>query len=446
MFQATMMQLIDLNEPLLKLADAIPWAQIEQQFAKYYSHTGAPAIPIRTMVGLILLKQIENLSDEKVINYWRLSPYFQYFTGEAEFQWKQPCDPSDLVHFRKRIGVEGMELLLKMSVELHQNHEAGQKGKKAKKLKVEEVIVDTTVQEKNITYPTDTKLYNKIIKKVQRIASDVGVRLRQSYTRTVKKLNTSLRFGKSKVKAIKNQATKAQSRLKTIAGRLVRDLERKLEEELKEKYQEFFETAKQILTQKRKDKNKVYSLHEPKVSCISKGKERNKFEFGSKVSIVLSREGNVVLGVKSYKGNPYDGKTLASSLEQVERLTGKEIEKVIADRGYRGSIKVGKAEVLTPKNTKSISKQEAKKKRKTFRRRSAIEGVISQMKRQYGLSRNYLKGELGDGMNCLLSGIGFNLGSYLRKLAKGVENIFLFYTKALLRMVLGAIYQPANQA
>lgn len=146
MFQGTIIQFVNPKHPIIQLADQIPWAKLEKELAKHYSHTGAPAKPIRLMVGLLLLKQLYDLGDETVIEDWKRDPYFQYFSGEAEFQWNQPCDPSDLVHFRKRIGKQGLELLLQISIDLHKNQ-----GGKAKRLKFDQVILDTTVQEKNIT-------------------------------------------------------------------------------------------------------------------------------------------------------------------------------------------------------------------------------------------------------------------------------------------------------
>lgn len=428
MFKNTIIQFVNDQHPLIQLADIIPWNNLEKDLAKHYSHTGAPAKPIRLMIGLLLLKQLYDLGDETIIEDWKRDPYFQYFTGEADFQWNQPCDPSDLVHFRKRIGKEGMELILKMSIELVKN----QKKKKGKKVKFDQVILDTTVQEKNVTYPTDFKLYNKVIKKVWKISQQEGIKLRQSYSRTVKKLSNAYRFSKSKVKKVRLQATRAQKKTKTIAGRLLRDLNRKLSPKLQERYSEFLQLSDQLLKQKRSDKNKVYSLHAPEVSCISKGKTGKKYEFGSKVSVVISKDDNVVLGVVNFNGNPHDSQTLLSSLEQVERLTGARPKEAIVDRGYRGKHQVGGTSIIYPGKKDLLSKHNEAYYKRRFKRRSAVEGVISHMKRQYGLCRNYLQGELGDQLNALLSGIAFNLQSCLRGMALKGKYIFVSIIKRTL--------------
>jgi IS5 family transposase len=159
------------------LANKIDWQQFETDFAPLYSSIGTPAKPIRLMIGLLILKQVYNLSDETVMAEWVSNPYFQYFCGEVWFQWEFPCDPSDLVHFRHRIGVQGVEKILAMSLLIH--------GTEALN---EDVSIDTTVQEKNITYPTDTKLRVKIIEQCREIAELEELELRQSYKFVVKEL------------------------------------------------------------------------------------------------------------------------------------------------------------------------------------------------------------------------------------------------------------------
>ena len=301
------------------------------------------------------------------------------------------------------------------------------------------MIVDTTVQEKNITYPTDLKLYNKLIKRVWQLAAKTGIKLRQSYKRTVKKINALQRFCKSRLEQTRTQAIRGQRKLKTLAGRLLRDLTRKLPQALKTDYESFLALSDRLLKQKRTDRDKLYSLHEPSVSCISKGKVNKKYEFGSKVSVVVSKVDNVVLGVSSFRGNPYDSHTLSASLSQATSLTGGPIKKAIVDRGYQGVKQVGDSQIIGPKSNHESSKKSRLRYRQYFRRRAAVEGIISHMKHGYGMGRNYLKGELGDQVNCILSGVGFNLRSYLRKLSLELKRIIYVLLKASLAGMLPAV-------
>ena len=276
---------------------------------------GQPAKPVRLMVGLLILKQLENLSDEVVVDRWCENPYrraapYQFFCGMATFQWDLPCHPTDLVYFRKRIGKEGAEKLLSYSLHIHPE----------KIRKVEEVIFDTTVQEKNITYPTDAKLAVKVIKKCRSIARKEGVELRQSYQRVVKEHIRNQRFASHSKNRKKARAS--LRKLKTIAGRLIREIRRKLSPGAFAYHQNDLELFEKVITQQRKDKNKVYSLHEPDVACIIKGKVHKKFEFGSKASIALTKNTNLIAGVASFKGNPHDSHTLEDTLQAVERATG----------------------------------------------------------------------------------------------------------------------------
>lgn len=315
-------EILNPKEPLYQLSEKMPWAEIDKEFEKYYIDFGRPAKPVRLMVSLLILKQMYDLGDETVLERWVQNPYWQYFSGEKEFQWKVPLAPSDFVHFRKRIGEEGVKKILKISIALH--------GKSAME---SEVVVDTTVQEKNITFPTDVKLHKKIIEQCRKIAKAENIEQRQSYLRVVKKLVMAQRSRNHPNN--KKKAYAAARKLKTIAGRMVREIERKLPEGQKRNYEGRIEIFNRILNQKRSDKEKVYSIHEPKVYCISKGKEHKKYEFGSKVSIVLTKQSGIIVGAYSLEKNDYDGHTLPRALEQCEELRGKLPKVAIVDRGYK---------------------------------------------------------------------------------------------------------------
>ncbi len=215
-FYSTFEEQLNHHHPLYKLAQAINWKLFDDAFEKHYSDKmGRPAKPIRLMVSLLILKHVRNLSDESVVEQWSENAYYQYLAGEKYFAASAPCEASELVHFRNRIGDAGIELILKESIRVNGND--GKGGR---------LSADTTVQEKNITFPTDDKLYKKIIKKCVDIAETEDIVLRQNYRRTIKKLSFTQRMRRSKKGAAK--ARKADKKIKTIAGRLVRDVERKL--------------------------------------------------------------------------------------------------------------------------------------------------------------------------------------------------------------------------
>jgi IS5 family transposase len=356
------------------------------------------------MVSLLILKRLYNLGDETVVEQWVQNPYMQYFSGETEFQWELPCEPSDLVHFRKRIGEEGVKRILKLSIDLH--------GKDALEA---EVVIDTTVQEKNITFPTDVKLYRKIASQCVRIARAEGICLRQSYTRTVKHL-VYLQRGRNYVRT-KKRALKAARRLKTISGRLLRELQRKLPEERLSEYEPKLRIFERILSQKRESKNKIYSIHEPHVYCVAKGKDHKKYEFGSKVSIARTKRSGIIVGALNIAKNQYDGHTLPVALRQIEELRGSRPTVAITDQGYRGRKNYGETVIVNARDLRREKTAYGKQKvKKQLRRRSAIEPVIEHLKSGHRLSRNYLSGVFGDNINVMLAAAGYNFKRLLRKL------------------------------
>ncbi|MEW6654700.1 MAG: IS5 family transposase [Bacteroidota bacterium] len=415
-------ELLNPQEPLYQLAEKIDWETIEKEFAKYYINFGRPSKPVRLMVSLMLLKQMYNLGDETVVAQWIQNPYWQYFSGEKIFQWRFPVEPSDLVHFRKRIGEEGIKKILEISIRLH--------GKSAME---KEVVIDTTVQEKNITYPTDVKLYRKIIEQSRKIAEEENIKQRQSYKRTVKKLLLLQRFRNHPKN--KKKALQAERKLKTIAGRVLRELERELTAEKKKQHESKLKIFTRILGQKKNDKEKIYSIHEPEVYCISKGKEDKKYEFGSKASIVLTKKSGIIVGAYSLEKNEYDGHTLERAIKQCEQLRGLRPSVAIADRGYKGKKKIGDTEIVVPNSPKkTISQYEKKKVRERFRRRASIEPVIGHLKTDNRLSRNFLRGIVGDQINVMLAAAAFNFRKWMRK----AETFFVSFYRTLERLILGA--------
>lgn len=397
---------LDQKHPLFILANKFDWALFDKEFSSLYcENNGRPAKPIRLMIGLILLKHLRNISDESIVEQWSENLYYQYFCGFQSFQAGAPCNASELVHFRNRIGEAGIELIFKESIRIN-----GQDGDE------DDISVDTTVQEKNITFPTDGKLHKKMIKQSLQIAKKEGLPIRQTYSRVLKRLSVDQRFRNHPKN--KSKARRADKKVKTIAGRLVRELERNLGES--SKHNPSINRFKLILKQTRSSSNKIYSLHEPAVECISKGKEHKKYEFGNKVSLAITLNTGVIVGALGFR-KEYDGHTLQPALEQVSRLTGKEPKTASVDRGYRGNTQIGNTKIQLPKPfTKKQSSYEKNRLKKAHKRRAAIEPVISHLKTDHRLGRNFYKGIVGDNINILLAATAFNLKRIMNKWKKSV--------------------------
>ena len=417
LFQQDLEHLLDQRQPLYKLAKRLPWSELEKAFESYYSKIGRPALPTRLMAGLLLLKQLENLSDERVCQAWQRDPYMQYFCGERYFQWKLPCEPSELVHFRGRMGQEGVETILKMTVELHAD----------KVDKEKELVADTTVQEANVKFPTDTRLHVNCIEKLWRMGEVAAVSWRRSYVRTVPTLLARLRTRSNR---LVKERKKCRRKIKTIAGRLLRDFKRNVGLSGELCYAEDLKLIKRVLGQKRRDKNKIYSLHDPEVLCIAKGKAHKKYEFGRKASVTMLRDSGVIVSAVSFKDNRYDGDTLKPALEQVSEMTGKSFESVLVDKGYRGIKNVAGVGVVIPaKISKKLSYYHQKKRRKRNARRAAIEPVIGHLKSDHRMARCFLKGASGAGLNLALAAAAWNLKKWINELLFA----FIFVLKEIAR-------------
>ncbi|OWP24469.1 IS5/IS1182 family transposase [Porphyromonas gingivalis] len=401
---SSLSDMLNQTHPLYKLADKIDWEKFDTTFRPLYcQHNGRPSKPIRLMCGLLILKHLRNLSDESVVEQWSENAYYQYFCGMQEFLPSAPCASSELVHFRKRIGEKGIELIFQESIRVNNEGDDNEHHDVA--------FIDSTVQEKNITYPTDAKLHKKIVRKVPDIVHKLGLPLRQSYTFVLKRIYRDQRFRNHPKNHQK--ALRADKKLRTIAGRLVRELKRNLGEHLG--YTELIERFEAILAQRRHSGKKIYSIHEPQVQCISKGKEHKKYEFGNKVSIIRSATG-IILGAQSFR-NEYDGHTIEASLAQVESLTQRKIKILAGDRGYRGKKEVNGTRILIPDIPKpSDSRYQKRKKHQLFCKRAGIEPTIGHLKSDHRLGRNFYKGVTGDAVNILLAAAAYNFKRAMRVL------------------------------
>jgi len=417
LFQPNLNQIVNPMHELVLLAEQIDWKHLEKEFAPLYSNTGSPAKPIRLMVSLLVLKHLYNHSDEGLIEFWVQNPYYQYFSGMDTFQWKKPCDPSDLVYFRNRIGTTGTEIIFKHSVEMH--------GADALE---EHVLVDTTVQETNVTFPTDTKLHLKIIKGCQKIGEQEGLKLRQRYTRKIKELRQKLRRGNHARR--RKEAAAARRHIKTIASRLVRDVWRKMNEDQKLKYHQKLLLFALQLEQQKQSSNKIYSFHEPHTQCIAKGKEHKPYEFGTKVSVAITAISGIVVSAFSLKENTYDGNTIEEVLDQTKRLHQHLPKVLVGDLGYRTKKTHQEIQIITPNQpTQHLKEHERRKRRLLMRRRTAIEPVIGHLKSDHRMQKSFYKGFEGGNMNALLACTAWNL----KKLMKKLKEAFLLPVWSVLR-------------
>lgn len=408
LFKTPLTRIINIKHPLYILAVKIQWSEFDKAFGPLYCEgKGRPGNPTRLMVGLHYLKHTYNLSDEEVVLQWLENPYWQYFCGNEYFEHDFPIDASSMTRWRKRVEEAGMETLLGETIN------AGLDIGVIKKSSMNNVNVDTTVQEKAITFPTDAKLYHRMREKLVKMSKEHGVVLRQSYKfKSKRSLFMSGRYSHARQMRRFNRELR---RLGTYLGRVVRDIERKTagNKELSDIFSEPLSLAQRILNQRRQDKNKIYSLHAHEVECISKGKAHKKYEFGCKVSVAVTSRECFIVGMKAYHGNPYDGHTLKESVLQVERVTGLPAKEIYVDRGYRGHNYKGSAEVhVAGRGMKRLKFSVMK----WLKRRSAIEAVIGHAKTDGRLGRNYLIGKEGDRINAILSGCGYNIRKLLKVL------------------------------
>ena len=410
LFQSELINMINPSHSLVKLSKTIDWAKLDEVFGKSYcSDNGRPAISTRLMVSLHYLKYTFDLSDEDVLEGWVENPYWQYFSGMKYFEHELPIHPSSMTRWRKRIGESGAEEMLKQTIE------AGLKLKAIKKTQLKRVNIDTTVQEKDIRFPTDARLYDRARERLVAIAKKEGIKLRQNYNRLSKyQLLKQSRYAHAKQM---KRARKSTKKLRTFLGRVIRDIERKCPRP-SENLSQVLETSKRILEQERHDKNKVYSVHEPVVDCISKGKAHKRYEFGNKVSVATTSRGSWFVAAKAFHGNPYDGHTLEATFEQLKKIT-KPPEHAFVDRGYRGFTYEGPIQVHVDKQRRGRT---PKSLWKWMKRRAAVEPSIGHLKQEHRMDRNRLKGVIGDQINAVLSAAGMNF----RKLMRFIEELLTF--------------------
>ena len=438
LFRPRLDEQINMRHPLVRLAGLMDWEQIERHFASHFtSGRGRPALPPRLVAGLLYLQHANDASDEAVVNTWVENPYWQFFCGETYLQTELPIDPSSLTRWRQRIGEEGVEVLLAITIE------AAKAAGLINKASVQRVIVDTTVMPKAVAHPTDSRLLDKSRQHLVKAAEDNGLRLRQNYNRVAPRLAAQIgRYAHAKQFKRMRRAVRT---LRTRVGRVHREVARQLHmlpESAKAKVQDLLQRTGRILTQRTKDKNKLYALHAPEVECISKGKARTPYEFGVKVSIAITLKEGLVVGMRSMPGNPYDGHTLAETLEQVGILTGTDRPPptAIVDKGYKG-VKLEGVRILMSGQKRGITRTL----KAMIKRRSAIEPAIGHMKMDGRLGRNPLKGALGDALHAVMCGAGHNLRLILAALRLLCARFELLVQEIITALIAAAVQRrPAR--
>lgn len=408
LFRTRLENQIDLRHPLARLAGRMPWTALEDALSVTLPPApvrgGRPALPVRLMAGLLYLKHAYDLSDEEVCVRWLENPYWQFFTGEVFFQTTLPCDSSSLTRWRQRLGEAGMEELLAQTIA------AARSMKAVDARELSRVIVDTTVQEKAVAHPTDSRLLEVARRKLVLLSKRHDLRLRQTYEREGPGL--SRKAGRHAHARQFKRMRRVLRRQRTLLGRVIRDIGRKLDgldTTARAQMAAWLERAERIFKQRPKDKSKLYALHAPEVECIGKGKSRQPYEFGVKVGIAVTARQGLIVGARSFPGNPYDGDTLAEQLEQAEIVSGQKPATVIVDLGYRGRGVEG-VQVLHRGKPKTLTRRQWR----WIKRRQAIEPVIGHLKDDCRMRRCRLKGAEGDALHAIACAAGYNLRWLMR--------------------------------
>ena len=440
LFRSSLEAILSPQHELLLLGKKIDWDRFDDAFGTHFDeHRGRAGLPTRLMAGLHLLKHMKGLSDEELCAVWVENPYFQAFCGETHFQHQAPFDRSSMTRWRQRIGAKDMELLVAETIRVA--HETGAVNER----QLSRVTVDTTVQTKAVAHPTDSHLLLRATECLLRLARKHGVKLRQSFIRVMvqarREVGRLLNTGGHK------QGLRWLRKMRTWLGRLIRDIRRKIagNTELEAAFETTLERAEQVLTQRSKDKNKLYAMHAPEVECIGKGKARTRYEFGVKASIATTNEcaagGQFVLGAMALPGNPYDGHSLAAQIDQAAALSGVEVKRAYVDRGYVGHGIERDGLDITISHTRGITSPTV---RREMRRRNGIEPVIGHMKDDGLLERNQLAGAAGDAANVILCAAGHNMRLLARWLRLLLLQIWLWMLAMTSKQGDGLIDQRAT--
>jgi IS5 family transposase len=454
-FRSRLDAMIDLQHPLAVLARQLPWDRIEQSLAPKFEHrdragrqlivddllgqhqvefgggvsnAGRPRLSIRLMASLLYLKNSFNLSDEELVQRWSENVQYQFFSGMEYYEPRLPCDATQIGRFRRAIGEDGLEQLLKCTIE------TAVEIKAIKRAELERVIVDTTVQEKAIAHPVDSRLLEIARHKVVSAARRAGLVLKQTFAKQGKALRRKA-GGYAHARQFR-RLKRAVKRQRTILGVVMREVQRRLDAQTQaiaaggqperepsgptalSDLKMWLERAERIRTQQRHDKNKLYALHAPEVECIGKGKARKPYEFGVKVSLAVTHKQGLMVGARSFPGNPFDGHILSAQLEQTANLLqdlGRSPTQAIVDLGFRGVDRDNPGvDVIHRGKYKTLTSQQ----RRWLKRRQAIEPAIGHTKSDNRMDRCWLQGALGDALHALSCAAGYNIRWLMRAIVR----------------------------
>jgi len=484
-FRARLDGMIDPRHPLVVLTGRLPWVQIAQVLAPRFERKvrtpgkaisqdmlgehelefgggvgsgGRPRLPIRLMASLLYLKNSFNLSDEELVARWSENVVWQFFSGMDYYEPRLPCAATQIGRFRTAIGEEGLEQLLKFTIQ------TAVEIKAIKPAELERVIVDSTVQEKARAHPVDSRLLEIARYQVVKAAKAAGIALKQTFAAEGKELRRKA-GGYAHAKQFK-RLKKVVKRQRTILGVVMREVQRKLDAQAQavaaggapdtapapagatalSALKTLLERAERIRTQQRHDKNKLYALHAPEVECIGKGKARKPYEFGVKVSLAVTHKQGLMVGARTFPGNPFDGHTLAQQLEQTANLLqdlGRKPKQAIVDLGYRGvDADNPGVEIIHRGKYKTLTALQ----RRWLKRRQAIEPLIGHTKSDHRMDRCWLKGAVGDALHAISCAAGYNIRWWMRAIvaqaAKAAKAAFLALSKPTLYGLNSAMAAP----
>ena len=455
-FRPRLDAMIDLKHPLAVLAQRLPWAQIEAALAPAFarreragrrierddlfgctlqvagagvSAAGRPRLSLRLMASLLYLKHAYNLSDAELVQRWSENVQFQFFSGQTYYEPRLPCDATQIGRFRKAIGEAGVEELLKATID------TAVATKAVRPSEFERVIVDTTVQEKAIAHPVDSRLLEIARAKLVQAARRLGLALKQTFAKEGRELRRKA-GGYAHARQFK-RLRRVLKRQRTVLGIVMREIRRKLDSAVGPSplamagLLSLLERAERIRTQQPKDKGKLYALHALEVECIGKGKARKPYEFGVKASIAVTHRSGLVVGARTFPGNPYDGHILSAQLEQTGVLledAGAQPKQVVADLGFRGVDDDNPGvQIIHRGKYKSLTRQQ----RRWLKRRQAVEPAIGHLKSDTRMDRCWLQGAMGDALHAVCCAAGYNIRWLMRAVLRLGLRALLFALLAL---------------